>query len=404
MTRLTFVVQRYGVDVAGGAELLCRQLATRLAGRGHQVSVVTSCAMSYVDWANEYQPGISELDGVVVHRLATAAPRSPDHFGPLNTRVVWGGRPVPLYLQQAWMAAQGPDLPGLAPWLVEHTGDGDIVAFFTYLYATTWMGLPAVAGRVPTILHPTAHDEPPFHLPLFDVALRLPDGYAFSSEEERALVRRRLPRLTHSSVVGIGFDEPEAGDAGAFRAAHGLGADPYLLYVGRVDAAKGADELLDFFGAYRRRRPGRLKLVVVGQAGQALGNHPDVVFTGFVDEPAKRGAIEGSAAVVQPSYFESFSMVLAETWTQGKASLVQGHCDVLVGHARRSGGAIPYKGFAEFEAGVDLLLSTPELAEALGDKGRRYVQANFSWDAVLDRYEELVASVRRTAPVMQRAR
>lgn len=401
MTRLAFVVQRYGEGVAGGAELHCRYLAIRLARRGHQVSVLTSCAVSYVDWANEYPPGATELDGVVVQRFATAAPRVPDHFGPLNTRVVWGERPVPLYLQQAWMAAQGPDLPELAPWLASHAGDFDAVTFFTYLYATTWTALPAAAGRIPTILHPTAHDEPPFHLPLFDVALRLADGYAFSSEEERALVHRRVRSSVPSRVVGIGFDPPAPGDAGAFRAVHGLGDDPYLVCIGRVDAAKGTTELLDFFGAYRRRHPGRLKLVVVGEAGQALEEHEDVVFTGFVDEAAKRGALEGAVAVVQPSYFESFSMVLAEAWSQGKAALVQGHCDVLAGHARRSGGAIPYKGFAEFEAGLEMLLSTPELVDSMGTNGRGYIEAGFSWDAVLDRYEGLVATVRRTAKVGQ---
>ena len=60
--------------------------------------------------------------------------------------------------------------------------------------------------------------------------------------------------------------------------------------------------------------------------------------------------LSGARAFVQPSYFESFSIVLMEAWAAGRPALVQGHCDVLLGHARRSGGAIPYFDFATFEA------------------------------------------------------
>jgi len=73
--RLLFVVQRYGREVAGGAELHCRQFATKLAARDHDVDVLTSCAVDYVHWANEYPPGLAELDGVQVNRLPVAAPR-----------------------------------------------------------------------------------------------------------------------------------------------------------------------------------------------------------------------------------------------------------------------------------------------------------------------------------------
>jgi glycosyltransferase involved in cell wall biosynthesis len=70
--------------------------------------------------------------------------------------------------------------------------------------------------------------------------------------------------------------------------------------------------------------------------------------------------------------------------------LVQGRCDVLAGQARRSGGAISYAGYAEFEAAVDLLVADPEMAPTLGARGRAYVERRYSWDAVLGRYERLL--------------
>lgn len=394
--RLLYVVQRYGHEVAGGAELHCRQFATRLAAWGHDVDVLTSCAQSYVDWANAYPPGTTTLEGVTVHRLPVAAPREDRFFGPLNTRVVWGGKPVPLYLQHEWMRTQGPYLPDLVPWLTQRAASYDVVIFFTYLYYTTWAGLPAASGLTPTVLHPTAHDEPSLYLELYEPTFRHPSAFAFSTEEEAALVTRRFGVRRTSKVVGIGVDLDVGDDVdqASFRDAFDLGDRPYLLFVGRVDPAKGSEELRDFFVAYKRRNPGPLTLVIVGDLVRSLPSHPDVVFAGFVSEEMKQSAMAGCVALVQPSFFESFSMVLTEAWAHGKAALVQGHCDVLDGQARRSGGGVPYRGFAEFEAALDVLLSDGAVRLRLGRAGRRYVEDRYAWTTVLGRYEQLLASAR----------
>ena len=55
--RVLYVVPRYGPLAAGGAEGACRSFATRMAARGHSVEVVTSCATSYLDWANVLPSG-----------------------------------------------------------------------------------------------------------------------------------------------------------------------------------------------------------------------------------------------------------------------------------------------------------------------------------------------------------
>ena len=387
--RLLYVAQRYGPEIAGGAELHCRQFATRLAARGHEVEVLTTCARSYVDWANVYAPGDEVIDGVLVHRLPVTRAREDATFGPLNARVVWGPKPIGLHLQHEWMRVQGPFVAELAPWLRDRTQDYDAIIFFTYLYFTTWVGLRAAAGRTITVLHPTAHDEPPLYLPLFDAMFRLPSAFAFSVEEEAALIARRFGISPINEVVGIGFDLDPRSDVADFRTRFKI-EDDYLVYVGRLDPGKGSDELYDYFTAYKQRHPGPLKLVLVGDPVRPLPPHPDVITTGYVDELTKHSAIEGAIALMQPSYFESFSMILAEGWAHSKPALVQGHCEVLVGQSRRSGGALPYKGFAEFEAALDLLLEDERLASRLGAAGRDYVERNYSWDAVLGRYEDFL--------------
>jgi glycosyltransferase involved in cell wall biosynthesis len=397
--RLLFVVQRYGPEVAGGAELCCRQYATHLAARGHSVDVLTSCAVSYVDWDNTLPAGTEELEGVRVHRLPVRRPRDNSLFGPLHIRVVEAPRQVPLYVQREWMWAEGPLVDGLEDWLDDRAGDYEVAGFFTYLYYTTWAGLPVASNRVPTVLHPTAHDEPPLSLRLFDATLHLPSAFGFLTEEERELVRRRFDVRRPSSVLGVGVDLDVHGDGAAFRDAYGLEERPYLVCVGRIDPDKGAEELYDFFVTHKERQAGPLALVMVGEAVKPLPPHPDVVVTGFVDDHVKRSAMAGALALVHPSYYESFSMALTEAWAQRKAALVQGRCDVLLGQARRSGGAIPYFGFAEFEAAVELLTEDAHLVDRLGQAGRRYVEAQYQWPVVLDRYERLLRTTARLGRV-----
>jgi Glycosyltransferase len=391
--RILYVVQRYGEGIAGGAEQHTRAFAERMVTRGHRVEVLTTTAASYVDWANEFPPGFSRCNDVGVRRVVVRQPRNGALFGDFNARMMATRHARPLSIQREWMRMQGPDAPGVVPFLKRRAREYDVVVFVTYLYWTAWAGLRACAGSVPTVLHPTAHDEPPLRLSIFDEVLRLPDALAFLTPEEEQIVQARFPGAPGGDVIGIGIDTDRPGKPDRFRSLFGLGDDPYLLYVGRVDPAKGTAELLDYFSQYKRRSPGPLRLVLLGEQVVEFERRPDLVVTGFVDEATRDDALAGTLALVQPSYFESFSMVLTEAFAQGRPALVQGRCAVLAGHAHRSGAAIPYSGFAEFEAALDLLFERQGLATAMGEAGRRYVSREYRWDNVLDRYERLLERV-----------
>jgi glycosyltransferase involved in cell wall biosynthesis len=231
---------------------------------------------------------------------------------------------------------------------------------------------------------------------VFNDVFRLPDAFAFLTPEEAELVRTRFPGAPSGEVVGVGVDLDHRGDGDAFRERHGIGDAPYVLYLGRVDPAKGASELLDYFLAYKELNGGPLKLVFLGEALIDLPERDDIVATGFVDGDERDSALAGALALAHPSYFESFSMALTEAFAQSRPALVQARCAVMAGHARRSGGAIPYSGFAQFEVAVDLLLERPELAAAMGARGREYVEREYSWPVVLERYERLLGGVAST--------
>jgi glycosyltransferase involved in cell wall biosynthesis len=389
--RVCYVVQRYGLMIAGGAEQHCREMAQRLAARGHDVEVVTTCAQSYYDWENVFDPGTEVLNGVAVHRFPVKQKRPNALFNEFNRRLTTGRGARPLFAQREWMRMQGPYAPELPRWLDRNVHRFDVVIGFTYLYWPTWIAMTRLAGRVPLVLHPTVHDEPPLRLSIFDELFLAPDAFALSTPEEIDLIERRFHIEPRGEVVGIGVDLT-AGDPALFKARYPeIGDTPYLLYVGRIDYGKGAGQLLANFVEYKKRNPDdRVKLAMVGEALIDVPKHPDIVVTGFVDYDVRDSAMAGMLAFALPSYFESFSMVLSEAFAHRRPAIVQRECEVLLGHAQRSGAAFPYGSYLEFEAAVQMLREDPALADTMGAAGRAYVEREYTWDVVMDKYERLL--------------
>jgi len=388
--KILYGVQRYGTEVGGGAESACRSLAERMAARGHRVEVVTSCAVDYVTWADEYPEGTSELNGVTLHRLPVRAQRTTAQFGPISQRVLT--RPhTPFAVERDWVRVQGPDLPGLVPWLESESSRFDVAAFYTYLYPTTAFGLPVAARYTATVLHPAAHDEPMIELSVFDALFRQADAICVHTPEELETVRRRFHFDSLAGVVGLGVDvHPPPADGGRFRAAFGIGDGPILLYNGRVEPGKGTDELAKYFIEYKKRHQDPLKLVLVGPLVTPVAEHPDIICTGYVDVQTRLDAYAASFAFVMPSYFESFSIALCDAWAIRRPALVNANCAVLDGQARRSGAGLGYRSLSEFVAALDRLIADPGLIAAMGAAGRKYVLGNYGWDAVATSYENLL--------------
>src|SRR6185436_44537 len=77
--KLAVVVQRYGADISGGAELHARYIAERLA-RHAQIEVLTTRARDYVTWRNELPAGQETVNGVLVRRFPVSRRRRPVEF------------------------------------------------------------------------------------------------------------------------------------------------------------------------------------------------------------------------------------------------------------------------------------------------------------------------------------
>ena len=393
--RVDVVVPRYGREVVGGAEMAMRMLAERMVSeRQWDVTVLTTCARDSHTWANEFAPGTTVENGVVVQRFASLSGRHPD-FSPLSTKVLHG-KPPTMEAQRQWVDMQGPVCPEVVK--AASSSDADLIVFSPYLYYPIVHGVPLVAERA--VLHPAAHDEPAFRLPILSEVFTSAAGLVFYTHGERRMVGRRFPVAHHPQLVlGLGVDPPRTPpSAQRARAALGLSPDePYLLCVGRVDDSKGTGLLSKLFAFYKGRRPGPLKLVFVGQVVDKPVDHPDIVVAGMVDEDVKWGAYAGATALVQPSSYESFSLVLIEGWLAGAPAMVNAGCLATREHVYRSGGGLLFGRYAAFEVAVDRLLGDASLRTALAGRGREYAEEHFSWPVLVERYERFMTSVASAA-------
>jgi glycosyltransferase involved in cell wall biosynthesis len=374
--RLCFVVQRFGVEVTGGAETHCRWLARRLA-RDHEVRVATTCAIDYGTWANHYPPGPQTVDGLAVTRYPVARPRSPTDFA-FYSDVVFHDRFAPED-ERRWIEENGPFTPALVAALPRMEGV-DLFVFYSYRYYTSFHGLLSLAGRA--VLVPTAEDDPAIRLPAFRDLLRRPRGLLYLTPEERTLVEEvsgngALP----SAVIGSGVDLAPGWEAVNVRELLSL-PPRYLLYLGRIDRSKGVDTLVDYYRSLAETWPEVPPLVLAGKPMIDLPDHAGIRHVGEVKEAEKLALIAGSELLILPSLYESLSLAVLEAWALGKPVLANGECRVLEGQCVRSNGGLPYKRYAEFAPALRLLVERPGIREAMGRAGRAYVEREYSWDVV----------------------
>lgn len=399
MKKIAFIVQRYGVEVNGGAEYLCRLLAERLSGE-YTVDVLTSCALEYVEWANHYPAGTSDLNGVTVLRFPTGHTRQTDNLDFMTQKLFrrahrnpspWvapfetlgrllTGRSTHRF-GQLWARYQGPYVPGLIQYLKTNHTQYDALLFVTYLYYPTVAGMSVAPHK--SIFIPTAHDETPIYVPLFRKLFRLPKAILYLTAAEKRFVNQTFHNeAIYSDLIGVGIETaPPAADTADPATQPPRIESPYLIYIGRIDKAKCCEELFDYFIRFKAENPSPLKLVLVGQAFMPVPEHPDIIPVGFVDEAVKVRLLTGASALVISSIYESLSMVTLESFAYGIPVIANQNGAVIRDHIESSEAGVLYADYVGFERAVRQILSLD--SGEMAKNGRAYIAQNYTWDTVL---------------------
>jgi glycosyltransferase involved in cell wall biosynthesis len=392
--KLACVVHRFGVDIAGGSEGHCRLIAEHLAAQ-HDVTILTTCAKDHITWRNHYPAGETRLRAdrasakqagptLRVLRFPVVRERDMRRFMDLSDLVA--ADRATAEDQEEWFRENGPDAPELLAHLRQHGADYDRVLFWAYRYAEVYFGLPLAADRA--VLVPTAEEDPLIHIDMLDRFFALPKGFLFLTPEEETLVAARAPAGTPSAVIGSGLDPAPAVDMSRLDAL-GL-ADPFVLYLGRVDPNKGCAALIRHFVRYVETGK-TVQLVMAGPASMPIPEHPLIRPLGFVDDGVREALLRKARALIMPSPYESLSMVLLEAWNHGLPALVNARCKALRGQVERANGGLHYGNAVEFIAGLDYLLDHRAVAQQLGRQGLAYVDREYRWPTVVAKIEGLLA-------------
>lgn len=205
-------------------------------------------------------------------------------------------------------------------------------------------------------------------------------------------------------LSGSGIDPREFTDADGERARAGLGLEgPMVLSLTAHCGHRGTRHILE---AFRAAVEGGLEATLV-LAGPVL---PDaagileemvpedevlrrrVVVTGYVRKERRLDLVRAADIVVLPSRLDCFGIVLLEAWMLERPVIGcwSGAMPDLVEEGS-DGFLVPFGDPVTLAHRIGLLLENGELASSMGERGRRKVEARWTWERITDGFYRRLA-------------
>ena len=204
-------------------------------------------------------------------------------------------------------------------------------------------------------------------------------------------VRRDKVRVIPNGISERDFIED---DSQNFRMKFGLEARPFILFVGRLNLIKGPDILLNAFCEIKNRFPD-VDLIFAGPDGGMLAELESIVkkekaedrvrFLGYVGGVDKSHAYHAAMFLAIPSRHEAMSIVVLEAGISGTPVLLTDQCGFNQ-IAEVGGGWVVAATIENLKNGLIEILSNSKQVEVAGVNLKKYVEANFSWNIIVQEY------------------
>ena len=175
----------------------------------------------------------------------------------------------------------------------------------------------------------------------------------------------------------------------------------FVLFIGRLVYYKNLNVIISYFGDVVKKLP-VAKLVIVGdgpmrQQWQILthekGLDSNIEFMGYVSQQRKIELLSKCSALLLPSTFEGFGLVVLESFAMSKPVLVAdvGPLDEIVSNGE-DGYLIPLGDQSTWTRRITEILSDEDLCRKMGEFGRRTVEDKFNINTFVEKIEDLYKS------------
>lgn len=410
--RICYISQDYPPSAKGGIGVWTHLMATSMAARGHEVTVITrsSTGVHTVDFEN----------GVWVHRIVS-------EWQPKRTKPDLGDIPqvikdhaytvydeaVRVHLRRGIDLISAPiwDLEGIA---CLRSGSFKVV---TSLHTTFGLALP---------YKPDWTDNPSYKISHVDkiiageVSLLEQAPYLMSNSQavldDLASLHSISDLENRSVVIPHGLEDKSLDDAQVSKNTDEI----RILFLGRIEHRKGADLLINVIPRIVARYPD-VTFDLIGDDSQVFGKETlkdtflrrhngakwldRVTFHGFVDRSECDKAYGRCDIFVAPSRYESFGLIFLESMRAGKACIGTrvGGIQEVISHEQT--GLLTQPGDENsLEEGIVRLIEDPELRVMLGAAGREAFESEFLQDRVCEQaeyyYSDVVSRDLKLSPIL----
>lgn len=391
---ITFVTPWYGY-FSGGAEVAVRSLAEELVKREFTVQVLTTCCPSPFDnwWRNVLPADVTYINGVTVRRFPVNT-QGEELYHEANHQIINGMKIDEKY--QLQFVKYSINSQPLIDYANTNT-QGHMVIAIPYLYGLTYSLITTLKDRIGII--PCLHDEHQISWTTTAEMFMKSQYFFFLTPEEKTLAIKNFGcvvgrKLIESPVIGVGVELPhnirQILRMKAQKARNSINdkynlPDNFFVYVGRKDIGKNILLLINYFKDYRGNGGDASIVFLGGGDSNLVPTENGFIDLGFLPEEDKYLIISQAQGLINLSYNESFSLVLMEAWLCEIPVIVHQKSDVTNGHCLKSRGGISIASSQEFQNALTKLTNKSQ-NNNFASLGKHYVESNYSWDSVIDRF------------------
>lgn len=384
--RVLMLSWEYPPVVVGGLGRHVHALARHLTLHGHEVVVLTRHEAG--SDASTHPSTDASIEGVRVVRVA----EDPPHLTFEQDLVGWT-LAMGHAMTRAGLSLLGdwrPDVVHAHDWLVTHPAitlaERADVPLVATIHATE-------AGRhAGWLSHPLNRQV---HSVEWWLANRA-DSMVTCSETMRAEVSRLFDldpapvNVIHNGIDPRGWQVPDDLVASA-RDKHSRGEAPFLLFFGRLEYEKGAQDLLAALPKIRKTHPGT-RLVVAGKGrhltqlveqARKLRVRRSVDFVGHLDDRTLVATLAAADATVLPSRYEPFGIAALEAAASGAPLVAStaGGLGELVVHGT-TGLSFQPGDVTGLASATRIVLDDPDAARERARAARDRLRAEFDWSEI----------------------